>query len=455
MRSAASALTGNDADNRLAGGSGADTLDGGAGADALAGGHGNDTYYVDNAVDTVTESGDGLLGGLDTVVAGVTWTLGAYQENLLLAGSGAIGGSGNALANVLTGNGAANRLYGGGGNDRLEGGAGNDTLQGSAGADTMSGGTGDDLYYVDDSGDVVMESTDAASGGFDTVVSSVSRSLGNYQEKLTLTGTAAIDGTGNGQANLITGNVGDNRLYGGAANDTLNGGNGNDFLDGGTGRDEMNGGAGDDTYQVDNAGDVVWETIAGAAGGVDTVVSSVARNLADYQENLSFTGTAPIGGKGTAFANVMTGNAGANALYGAAGRDTLVGAGGNDTLSGGADADRLEGGSGADRFLLDAADDVGLAAGNCDLITDFLGAEGDRIDLSHVDGNAALAGLQHLTFIGSAAFSATDATGQLRYEADLPAGASMVYGSIDADAAPEFAIELAGVTSLAAADFIV
>jgi Ca2+-binding RTX toxin-like protein len=433
LRIAGGVLTGNAGNNNLTGSAGRDSLDGGLGADTMTGGNGDDTYYVDNAGDLVTESSDAAFGGVDTLISGVTRTLGKYQEKLTLTGSAAINGTGNTLNNVITGNDAANVLSGGGGNDTLVGGGGNDVLQGNTGADSLSGGEGDDTYYVDDSGDIVTESG-LATGGNDTVVSTVSRTLGNFQEKLTLNGTAAIDGTGNTLTNLITGNAAANLLSGGAANDTLNGGDGNDTLDGGTGADSMTGGGGDDTYYVDNPGDVIWETMAGAAGGNDSVISTVTRMLANYQENLVLTGTAAINGTGNALANAMAGNGAAN---------VLIGRGGNDTLTGG---------GGADRFEMDAVADMGLASGACDLIADFASAEGDRMDLSRIDANAAVAGRQAFTFIGTAAFSGTDATGQIRYETG-PAS-TMVYGSTNADAAPEFAIELVGVASMSAAEFL-
>jgi Ca2+-binding RTX toxin-like protein len=215
-------LTGNSAANTLVGGAGNDRLVGGAGTDNMQGGTGNDTYVVDVTTDIVTEN---LNEGTDTVESGLTYTLGANVENLLLTGTTAINGTGNALDNVLTGNSAVNTLTGGAGNDRLDGGAG---------ADKMLGGTGDDTYVMDVSTDVITEN---ANEGTDTVETGLTYTLGTNLENLTLTGTTAINGTGNTVNNVLKGNSAVNSLSGAAGNDTLDGGAAADTLTGGTGND--------------------------------------------------------------------------------------------------------------------------------------------------------------------------------------------------------------------------
>ena len=277
--------TGNTSNNTLTGNAGANRLDGGAGADTLLGGAGNDTYVVDSTGDIVTE---GASAGTDTVESTTTYTLGANVENLILTGTAAINATGNTLVNALTGNSGANQLNGG------------------AGADTMAGGAGNDIYVVDNVADVV---TEAASAGTDRIDSSVTFTLGTNVENLTLTGTAAINGTGNTLNNALTGNTGANRLDGGAGNDT------------------MAGGTGDDIYVVDNATDVVTE---GASAGTDRVESSVTYTLAANVENLVLTGTTAINGTGNTLANALTGNAAANVLNGGAGADTMSGGLGDD-----------------------------------------------------------------------------------------------------------------------------
>jgi Ca2+-binding RTX toxin-like protein len=404
-------IVGTAGNDRLNGSPGNDLLDGRAGADTMTGGTGDDTYFVDNTRDIVTEVAG---GGVDTVNTTITWALGAELENLNLLGTAAINATGNAKANVINGNSAAN---------------------------VMAGGAGNDTYVVDDAGDVVIE---LPGGGSDLVKASVSYVLGAEVEKLILTGTAAINATGNAMANAITGNSAANVLDGGAGADTLAGGAGNDIyvvdnvrdvvteasgagtdlvnasvsytltanvekltltgssainatgntlanvlvgnsaanvLNGGAGADTMTGGDGDDSYVVDNARDVIVEV---AGGGIDSVSSSVTYTLASEVDNLMLTGTAAINATGNAQANRLTGNSAAN---------TLTGGAGNDTLSGGAGKDTLAGGAGDDTYLLargfgaDTVQENDATPGNLDTALFGAGISSSQLWFRHVGAN--------------------------------------------------------------------
>ncbi len=437
------ALNGGDGNDTLNGGDGNDILKGGLGNDTMSGGAGNDHYFVDNTSDKVSETTSSFLnaGGIDTVFStATTFTLGNYVDHLTLL-AGATNGTGNGLANTLTGNTADNILDGAAGNDILNGGDGNDILKGGVGSDTLIGGAGNDSYNVDSTLDKVWETTDGTAtgtdaGGIDTVSSTVSFTLGNHVERLTLTGTGAINGTGNELANTLTGNAGANVLNGGLGDDTLIGG------------------AGNDSYRVDTASDVVTET---AAGGTDTVFSTVSltgtSSLAANVENLTLTGTANINGTGNELANTLTGNSaanilngglGADTLNGGAGNDTVVGAGGVDILKGGIGNDILDGGADSDSFVFDTR----LSSTNVDTIRNFVTAA-DKIELEDGVFNQIVTGqLAEKAFSEGTTATTADhriiydkATGFLYYDADgNNAGAQVKFAQLGAG------------TSLAAAD---
>ena len=125
---------------------------------------------------------------------------------------------GTSASNTLTGTSSADILFGLAGNDTLFGLAGNDRLDGGLGNDIMTGGLGNDTYVVDSIFDRAIES---AGAGIDLVLASVTFTLGNNLENLTLTGAAAINGFGNSLANVIIGNNAANILLGLGGNDML------------------------------------------------------------------------------------------------------------------------------------------------------------------------------------------------------------------------------------------
>jgi Ca2+-binding RTX toxin-like protein len=215
----------------------------------------------------------------------------------------------------------------------------------------LEGGAGNDIYGVDNIGDVV---TELASQGFDRVYSSISYVLTANVEDLYLDGAANINATGNGLANKLFGN------------------NGHNTLDGLVGADTMTGGAGNDTYIVDNVGDRIFE--AGGAG-TDLVKSSVSFRLAFNVENLTLTGLSNINGTGNSQVNTLIGNAGNNVLDGLGGADTMLGGLGNDT------------------YIVDNGGDVATDTGGVDLVkasaTFTMGSGIDNLELL---GSASIAG---------------------------------------------------------------
>jgi Ca2+-binding RTX toxin-like protein len=419
-------------------GLGGDDSLGGAGANGMAGGAGADTYSADHAADRVFEAAD---EGRDLVLATVSWTLGAHVENLTLLGTRGLSGTGNALNNRIDGNAGANRLEGGEGDDSLRGSGGADTLiggmgvdwlDGGSGADRMEGGAGSDTYVVDHVRDQVMEQ---AGGGYDRVISSVSLTLGAELERLSLSGTAALSGTGNALgnrmdgnagANLLDGGEGDDTLMGEAGADTLIGGLGLDWLDGGSGADRMEGGAGSDTYVVDHALDQVVEQ---AGGGYDRVVSRVSLTLGAELEHLSLSGPAGLSGTGNALDNRLDGNAGANILDGGEGDDTLRGDGGADTLVGGLGNDWLDGGWGADRMEGGAGNDTYVVNHALDQVVEQVGGGYDRV-LTSVSLTLG-AEVERLSLSGSAGLSGTG--NALDNRLDGNAGANILDGGEGSD----------------------
>ncbi|MBL8449683.1 MAG: matrixin family metalloprotease, partial [Dechloromonas sp.] len=340
-------LIGNALANTLTGNDAANTLDGGLGADALIGGLGDDTYVIDTPGDTITEQ---AAEGTDLVKVAVaaangTHTLASNVDNGTLINAVAYNLTGNALANTLTGNALAN------------------TLDGGSGADSLIGGLGNDTYIIYDIGDTITDS-----GGSDTVRSSLTYSLGATLENLVLTGSDAINGTGNGLANTLTGNDGANTLTGGLGNDTY----------------------------VLGPGDLAVETST-LASEIDTVQSSVTYSLGANLEHLTLSGNADNDGTGNALANTILGNAGANTLDGAGGVDFLKGGGGDDTYLVDLTASNLLQ-DGITEILNEGQDSVVLRGGNSGLLTYAtlaLGAHLETLDASgtttarlHLIGNA-------------------------------------------------------------------
>ncbi|MES2945083.1 MAG: calcium-binding protein, partial [Pseudomonadota bacterium] len=448
-------LTGNASANRLDGGSGNDTLIGGTGADNMLGGTGDDLFSVDNIADLTRESAS---GGLDTVQSSADFVLGANVENLRLLGAADIKGTGNSLANTLWAAAGNNILDGAGGIDTasyadsaagvaasltsrnasggsgndmllnfenlvgsshddyltgnslvnmLDGGAGADTLKGGAGADTLAGGAGSDLYYVDDVGDLVVETGSNLAAGVDMVYTSVDYQLTANVENLRITSSADVDVTGNSKGNLIFSGTGSNVIDAGAGRDTL-------------------------SYLYTGAAVKISLQAAGIAqvtggSGTDTLYSIENLDGSNYGDTLD----------GNAASNVLNGGNGNDVLKGRGDTDWLDGGAGRDRLIGGTARDELKGGLGADIFEYNSIAETkpGGSRFEWDIIVDFSHDEGDRIDLYSIDADLALAGNQAFVFIEASGFTAA---GQVLYDSST----GMLYGNVNADSDAEFAIYL-------------
>jgi Ca2+-binding RTX toxin-like protein len=344
----------------------------------------------ENTDDLVIESGADIVVKAAATVQSTGILILRASEDIVLAAGSSLQATGGVVGFVDFGNpnpgtggkaivdagfASAVKFVGNVDNDTLFGGAANDILDGGRGADTLTGRLGDDSYTVDNSGDRVIE---AASQGTDTVQASVSHTLAANVEKLILTGTGNISGTGNDLNNSLTGNSGNNRLDGG-----------------GLGTDTLAGAGGNDTYIIARSGVTIVEA---SNAGTDLVRSSITFSLGGKQvENLTLTASADLNGTGNSFDNTIVGNSGNNQLNGGTGSDTLTG------------------GSGADTFAFSTA----LGPTNIDSITDY-NVAADTVQLDHTIFNTivGLGTLSLAQFAANASGTAQDANDRIIYDTD-------------------------------------
>ncbi len=400
---AADTLTGNEVANMLYGMAGDDVISGREGDDSIYGGEGNDILSGDGGKDILDGGAGSDTASYASSVTAVTVSLASPLLN-----------KGDSSDDILT---SIENLIGSAYNDILYGNAAANTLTGGKGIDALDGGDGNDTYVLEDEYDTVSDS-----GGIDTITSSITRSLANYTgiENLTLTGTGAIDGTGNALDNVITGNIVNN------------------ILSGGLGADTLDGREGDDVYLLDDAFDRILDS-----GGNDLVISSVDCSLTAFAsvENLLLLGKSAIYG---------TGNDSHNSITGGVANNILNGGGGNDSLYGGIGNDRLTGGIGKDVFHFNTALN---AKTNTDKILDF-NVRDDTVFLDDAIFTALKVGA-----LGSKAFTmnttgkATNASHRIIYETDTgflfyDSNGSKSGGSV------KFA-ELSKKLALTSADFVI
>jgi Ca2+-binding RTX toxin-like protein len=259
---------------------------------------------------------------------------------------------------------------------------------------------------------------------------------------------------GSPYADHLVGGSGADDLFGYVGVDVLEGGLGDDWLDGGPGDDVMIGGVGDDLYFVTSRTDQVIEL---AGEGADTVRSGLTYTLPENVENLELLWGGDAWGAGNGLNNRLTGNTGANTLRGFGGADTLIGGAGDDTLEagwgsdvlyGGAGLDLLRGGGEADVFVF-RRDELG-GEGPLARILDFSRAQGDKLSVG---------GVFVWRFIGTDPFTGDPgyfdegaSAGQFRYETS--GDGLTLMGDVDGDGGADWTIQMDGVTSLQASDFV-
>jgi Ca2+-binding RTX toxin-like protein len=219
-------------------------------------------------------------------------------------------------------------------------------------------------------------------------------------------------------------------LYGGAGDDVLAGGTGNDTLDGEAGNDVLMGGAGDDFLT--------------GGPGADRLYGGAGRDRASYQfssAGVSVNLATGIGTGGDAQGDRLSG---IEDVRGSARADTIIGDAGPNRIEGWSGGDTLTGGGGADTFAFLWIWHRG------DRITDFNQAEGDRIDISNIDGgpqpgNNAFA-FGGAAFIGGGVGSVrvTHTGGDTLIELDNTGDGIAEY----------FQLRLTGTIALTAADFV-
>jgi len=303
------------------------------------------------------------------------------------------------------------------------------------------------------------ELTIRALGGNDTIILDRDDDLG---------GGNFVD-AGSGNDKVVSTFEGDNRINMGDGNDTYFGTgfsffNTFDVVNGGAGNDRFfvqtllstyNGGIGNDIFftnghKNDFIGGAGIDTISYQFRHEDFAVGDEAVTI-DLNAQAALTGSnsredfsSIENATGSLNSDLIIGSNGRNVLKGLAGSDELQGKNGNDIMIGGLGQDFFFGEGGADRFIFQAANES--RSGVADIIFDFSHAAGDKIDLSAIDADTTVRGNQAFDFIGTASFSG-DAC-----EARFANGVLLL--NTNNSPVADMAVEVQGLTSMQASDFI-
>jgi Ca2+-binding RTX toxin-like protein len=266
-------------------------------------------------------------------------------------------------------------VYAWGSNETVTGGSGGgelfavghgDVLVAGDGVDTLSSVHGDTTFVVN-STNTVINAADGTQNN--TVLSSVSYSLGNNIQNLTLTGSADLSAGGNSLDNVITANSGNDTLQAGFGNDTLVAGSGNDVLITGFGTTTLELGAdiGNDTIQsffnrpavLSFGADVSPDDVTFERGSTGDLTLQLAGGgsvllQGQYHQNtitsIVFADGTTLSAEGIDELPINTPDAD-GVLRGDGLDDTIVGTAGADTVDGSSGDDLIEGGGGGDTVL--------------------------------------------------------------------------------------------------------
>lgn len=306
------------------------------------------------------------------------------------------GGADNDILDGYTGNDA---LYGEAGDDGLWGSVGADTLYGGDGADVLNGEAGNDILY-DGAGDDQISGGD----GNDILYSGVHGMAEGGAGHDTIYGDNSLCFGGDGNDVIYStwgeGGLGNDRLYADATRGSqFWGQDGADtfYADGLAGPSMFDGGAGNDIYYL-VGGDA--QTVEAVNQGYDIVRTDRNHTLEANIEGGQQQGATNVSLNGNGLANNLAGNTGNNTLRGLAGVDTIDGSSGDDVIEGGVGNDILRGGADADQFVF-RQESLALAVIETDQVFDYAAADGDWLDFSDIDANAAAGGDQAFTVVSA------------------------------------------------------
>ncbi len=431
-------------------------------------------------INRLTDLSDGKLvfdwSALDVSVG--SFTFWAQQNNPSEAVRTMLGGSdnisGTLFHDTLNGHAGNDRIDGRAGRDRISGGDGGDLLIGGADADTLTGDSGDDTLEGGPGAD-----DQQGVGGYDMVT--YANAGGGVSVNLDGSNGWSGEATGDRFGSIEI-------LRGSRFADILIGSNDHNVIEGGPGADTIAGLAGNDWLSFENATGAIAINLDSGAGWAGDATGDLVSGI----ENLRGT---PFGDYlfGDTGANILRGDAGPDVLYGGANSDTiyystsaqavvvdlstnsasggdaegdtlvsvenvfatafgdtLIGDSASNTLVGWLGVDRLTGNGGNDIFRWSALNESGVGPGARDVVTDFVRAHGDLLDVSGIDADTTTSGNQTFNFNGGAAFTTA---GQLRCFS-TGAGTTIVELNVNADLAADMQIELAGTIALIISDVL-